>query len=92
MSEPHPFEAAGLGRGPFRIIRMCRVMRQAHAGAPATLGGRCDLCKDATMLEIHFESTDYKRCRACCACAESAEPHSVHKIKQYRQRIARQGI
>lgn len=40
----HPFESAGLGIAPFRVIGVTEILFQAAPGAPVRAGGSCDFC------------------------------------------------
>ncbi len=43
----HPFEAANLGKAPFRFVAAREITFQAHPGAPVVAGGSCDYCGTA---------------------------------------------
>jgi len=40
----HPFEAAGLGLAPFRVVGGTQLLFQAAPGEPVRAGGSCDFC------------------------------------------------
>jgi hypothetical protein len=68
LGKIHKFEAAGLGKAPFRFVGMNVNTYQACAGAPIQAGGSCDYCGTGIMYEFRIRSTDGKESVVGCDC------------------------
>lgn len=53
----HPFEAAGLGRAPFRFVRLFEATHETHPGHHVA-GGTCDFCGTAIKHCCEVASAD----------------------------------
>lgn len=66
----HIFEAAGLGRAPFRVVGHDRLVCAAAAGGPARPGGSCDYCGTAIVDAYLISSADGARFKVGSDCVE----------------------
>ncbi len=64
----HPFEAAGLGRAPFKCTGMETRKYQACPGAPIQPGGCCDYCGTGIYDCYAIKSADGRRFIVGCDC------------------------
>lgn len=64
----HRFEAAGLGKAPFRFVGFQVVKFQACPGAPIQPGTSCDYCGTGIMNVFRCESSDGKTFKVGCDC------------------------
>lgn len=64
----HKFEAAGLGKAPFRFIGQETIVYVACPGAPEQPGGYCDYCGQAIKNAFHIQASDGKRFKVGCEC------------------------
>jgi hypothetical protein len=63
----HPFEAAGLGKAPFRFEGMTEnVVR--HPDGTTQAGGSCDYCSTGIRYECRIVSADGVRSKVGCDC------------------------
>lgn len=68
MEKVHRFEAAGLGKAPFRFVGYEKRTFQACVGAPVQVGGSCDFCGTGIMHTFYCESADNKRFKVGSEC------------------------
>lgn len=64
----HPFEIAGLGVAPYRVIGFDTCKFQACHGAPILPGTSCDYCGQGIMYVMRIEASDGKRFKVGCDC------------------------
>lgn len=64
----HPFERAGLGKGPFRCTGSYESKYQACHGAPIQPGTSCDYCGQGIMTAFKIRSADGKQFKVGCDC------------------------
>lgn len=64
----HPFERAGLGKGPFRCIGSYESKFQACHGAPIQPGTSCDYCGQGIMTAFKIKSADGNQFKVGCDC------------------------
>jgi hypothetical protein len=64
----HKFEAAGLGKAPFRFVGVEKKVFVACPGAPAKPGGTCDYCGQGITYAFHVASADGKQFAVGCDC------------------------
>ncbi len=68
MSNVHPFEAAGLGKAPFKFIGHYESKFQACPGAPVKAGSCCDYCPASIMQVFMVRSADGKEFKVGSDC------------------------
>jgi hypothetical protein len=56
-TEAHPFEAAGLGKAPFRLVGVTENVYR-HPGGTCQPGGTCDYCSTGILYEFRIRSAD----------------------------------
>jgi hypothetical protein len=56
----HPFEQAGLGKAPFRVLGMFEKVFSPAPGAPSKPGGTCDYCSNGILFCFTIRSVDGK--------------------------------
>jgi hypothetical protein len=92
----HPFEAAGLGKAPFRFVGMeaqdlCygeRILNRKEyqkTGVSVTTqpGGSCAYCGTYIRNMYNIESSDGKRFHVGCECVNKTEDKSlIKKVKE----------
>ncbi len=66
--QTHPFEAAGLGKAPFRVIGFSVRKYQACQGAPIQPGTSCDFCGTGIMNVYEILSADAHKFVVGCDC------------------------
>lgn len=64
----HRFEAAGLGKAPFRYIGMYEETFQACPGAPVQPGSSCDYCGQGIRYCFSIRSADGKVSKVGSEC------------------------
>lgn len=64
----HVFEAAGLGKAPFRCVGVVEVTYQACPGAPIQPGGSCDYCGTGISIHCKIKSADGKEFKVGSDC------------------------
>ncbi len=81
----HKFEAAGLGKAPFRFMGTSENVVTVGVGADAytKAGGSCDYCGSGIRTEFHLKSADGKTFKVGCNCIEKAGDEGV--LKAYKQ-------
>lgn len=89
----HPFEAAGLGKAPFRYVGMVsqeisygmRVVNIKGANGATVAcetkpGGTCDYCGTYIVNMFEIESADGKRFKVGCECVRKTGDSSLVKV------------
>ena len=69
----HPFERAGLGLAPFRVVGFSVEKYQACQGAPIQCGGSCDYCAQPIMNTYWILSADGRRFKVGCDCVRKTK-------------------
>jgi hypothetical protein len=64
----HKFEAAGLGKAPFRFVGVSKNWFVPCPGEPGKPGGSCDYCGTGIAFEHHIKSADGKRFKVGSEC------------------------
>ena len=64
----HPFEIAGLGVAPYRVIGFDTCQYQACPGAPIQPGTSCDYCGQGIMYVMRIQASDGKKFKVGCDC------------------------
>lgn len=86
MTEQHKFEAANLGKAPFRFIGFYQAKFQAMPGAPIRAGASCDYCGTAIMDCFKCVSSDGHEFKVGSDCIRKVGDHGlikhVDKIKR----------
>jgi hypothetical protein len=81
----HRFEAAGLGKAPFTLLEMQRIVFQACPGAPIQAGGSCDYCGTAICYAFRIQSADGRSFKVGSDCVEKVgDAGLAQKIKRVR--------
>jgi hypothetical protein len=91
----HPFEAAGLGKAPYRFAGVTREVFQAIPGdpsCPVQAGASCDYCPAAIMFAFWFVSSDGQRFKVGCDCFRKAnvDPKLARQVDAAVARLERQ--
>ena len=68
----HPFERAGLGAAPYRLVGIRELSFVAHPGAAPRAGGSCDYCGTAIVDAFVLVSADGREFKVGCDCVEKA--------------------
>jgi hypothetical protein len=68
----HPFERAGLGAAPYRLVGIREALFVAHPGAPAKPGASCDYCGTAIVDVFMLRAADGREFKVGCDCVEKA--------------------
>jgi hypothetical protein len=76
----HKFEAAGLGKAPFRFVGSDRIIYQACHGAPIQPGSSCDYCGNAISNVYYVKSSDGNEFKVGCDCIRKCDDASLIKI------------
>lgn len=79
----HCFEAAGLGKAPFRVNRFDTIKFQSCPGAPILPGSTCDYCGTGIMYVCYIKSSDGKEFKVGCDCVNKT--HDEGLIKAYKR-------
>ncbi len=81
----HRFEAAGLGKAPFRVEGFQVSKYQACPGAPIQAGSSCDYCGQAIMLVFAISSADGRRFKVGCDCVlKTGDAGLANAVKRAR--------
>lgn len=97
----HKFEAAGLGKAPFRFVGYSREVFQAVPGDPSCPlqpGACCDYCSTGIYDVFHVVSSDGQRFKVGCDCilkvgdAGLKKVVDEHKAKARREASKRKAI
>jgi hypothetical protein len=75
----HPFERAGLGKAPFRVVGFAVHKYQACQGAPVQCGTSCDFCGQGIMNAAQVKSADGKTFKVGCDCVRRAGDATLTK-------------
>lgn len=89
----HPFEAAGLGLAPFRLLSMERVWFVSCPGDPGKPGGTCDYCGQGIANVFRIESHDGKRFGVGCDCVAKigrADNRLLTAVQREKARVLRE--
>lgn len=80
----HPFEAAGLGLAPFRVVGFSVCKYQACQGAPVQPGASCDFCGTGIMNVFRIRSSDGREFKVGCDCVEkTADKKLTGEVKAF---------
>lgn len=71
------FEAAGLGKAPYKFLGARTVTYQACQGAPVQPGGSCDWCATGIYDQYRFRSSDGREFKLGCDCFHKAMAASL---------------
>jgi hypothetical protein len=66
----HKFEAAGLGKAPYRLVGFEEKRFQAAPGAPMQPGTCCDYCGTGIVDTFWLKSADGRTFKVGCDCVE----------------------
>ncbi len=75
----HKFEAAGLGKAPFRVVGFSVRKYQACYGAPIQPGASCDYCGTGIMNVYTIASSDERRFVVGCDCVAKTGDAGLRK-------------
>lgn len=89
MQIVHKFEAAGLGKAPFRFVSCEEKTYQACPGAPVQPGGSCDYCGTGIRFLFWCKSADGKRFKVGCDCIRKVSDGAVTKLLKDAERAER---
>jgi hypothetical protein len=84
----HKFEAAGLGRAPFRVLRMEVRTYQACPGAPVQVGGSCDYCGTGIKETYIIQDADGKEFKVGNQCVYKTADEGLIKVVETETRKA----
>lgn len=79
-STVHAFEVSGLGKAPFKFVRMTEKVYQACHGAPVQPGSSCDFCGTAIRYEFWIKSSDQKEFKVGCDCVEKTNDLGLRRV------------
>lgn len=88
--EIHKFEAAGLGKAPFRFIGMSENMWSPASGVPAKPGGCCRYCFQGIRYEFWVESADGHRFSVGCDCIRKVESKGSKLLTDAERKFRRE--
>lgn len=90
----HKFEAAGLGKAPFKFVGAETKTYQACPGAPIQPGGSCDYCGTAITIHCHVVSADGKRFKVGSDCiakvGDAGLKRAVDQVKKAAKKAREQ--
>lgn len=78
----HKFEAAGLGKAPFKVVGCYESKFQAVPGdpnCPIQPGTSCDYCATGIMIVYRIKSSDGKEFKVGCDCVLKAGDAGLKK-------------
>jgi len=78
----HKFEAAGLGKAPFRYVGIRENVWVSGDGSVRKPGGTCDYCGNGIQWEFHIKSADGRCSKVGCNCIEKVGDEGI--LKAYR--------
>lgn len=82
MPSVHPFELAGLGKAPFRVVGFSVRKYQACQGAPVQPGASCDYCGTGIMNVFEILSSDARKFVVGCDCvAKTGDVKLIAEVK-----------
>lgn len=73
----HKFELAGLGRAPFRFVRVERRVYQACPDAPIQPGGSCAFCGEGLIECYVIRSSDAREFIVGCVCVYKTDDRGL---------------
>jgi hypothetical protein len=82
----HPFERAGLGAAPYRLVGIREAVFVAHPGAPARPGASCDYCGTAIVDVFVLASADGREFKVGCDCVEKASSKGDRVLTDVQKR------
>jgi hypothetical protein len=85
----HKFEAAGLGKAPFRFVGCESKTYQACPGAPLQPGGSCDYCGTAITIHCHVVSADGRRFKVGSDCIAKVGDAGLKRAVDAKKKEAR---
>lgn len=89
-SSVHPFQRAGLGLAPFRVVEFSKSVYRAHPDAPIQPGDACDYCGTGIMNVYHIKSDDGRSFVVGCDCvAKTGDAHLVRQVKDAKRHADR---
>jgi len=87
----HKFEAAGLGRAPFRFVGHEHRTYQACPGAPIQVGGSCDYCGTGISDFYWIQDADGKRFKVGCECVKKlGDKGLVKQVAEAKRKVDRE--
>ncbi len=87
----HPFERAGLGQAPFRVVRFEVRKYQACQGAPIQPGTSCDFCLTSISNVFWISGVDGNEFKVGCDCVLKTEDRNLSKeVKDLKRTHARE--
>lgn len=86
----HPFEAAGLGRAPFRFLRAVERVFQCAPGEPMRAGGSCQYCGMGIRYACVIGSSDGRSFDVGRECVHKTDPalYDLYKTELRAIRLA----
>lgn len=85
----HPFEAAGLGRAPYRCVGMAERTYQAAPGLPVQAGGCCKYCSNGIRYAYIIRGSDGVTFDVGCDCVEKVDAELYRQTKRARRAFAK---
>ncbi len=82
----HPFEAAGLGKHPYKLLRVQVLQFKAAPGEPTKPGGSCDYCGTAIVNAYVLMGSCGNTFKVGCDCVAK----STHKGDPMRIQVGRE--
>lgn len=89
-TEIHPFEQAGLGRAPFRLVGMEAKVYVSCPGAPAQPAGTCDYCGNGIKYCCQIESADGKQFVVGNECVRKTDRESLVNASEFEKALLKQ--
>jgi hypothetical protein len=86
LYDMHPFEKAGLGAQPYRLVAVTKNVYVACPGAPAQPGSCCDFCGTGIMYEFWCISSDGKRFKVGCDCIHRSGDVKLSSASKIQER------
>ncbi len=84
----HPFEKAGLGVAPFRLVGVSQSTYQACHGAPIQPGTSCDYCGTGIMYVFMVQGACGSKFKVGCDCVEKVDQGQLaHEVKHAAKRL-----
>lgn len=81
----HPFEAAGLGKAPFKCVGYEYRTFQACQGAPVQVGGSCRYCGQGICHTYLIKSSDGKTFPVGSNCVEKTNSKGAKILTEIQQ-------
>ena len=81
MQTSHPFEVAGLGKAPFRVLGAAERLFQVAPGEPVRAGGCCRYCGTGIRYACVIRSSDGRTFDVGRECVHKTDPalHALYK-------------